>query len=273
MSKIIGVSIPVLSQTYYVSSENEYQINDIVVIESNGGKFLCKVVTDAQEFNNNYLLLKKSRILSRATQEQIQSELLSNDDEFFNKIFDEVIKEQELNISNLGVWVGIDNRSIKFIYYSTSKIEFGSIVKSIIRKSYRNTRVELMQVGNRENTAIIGGFGVCGRSLCCQSYSFATPSITQQKLNHLGYKVEMKEMLVGPCGKYKCCLLFEAEEYEKYRKNMPDKNKTIVYKGNKCKVTYLNIFKEEVTICYQENNNVEVINFYEFIEEYDGSKA
>lgn len=263
MEKVIGIKIPYTKQVMYLPSEEAYEIGANVLIESGGGKFITQICTGLEEKTIMHHIYKRSRIIGLATNEdkELYDKNLFARNEEYVRIFNSGIKQLDLKISLLGVWQSIDDKYVKFIYYSNTKINFKEIIDYVLKRSRRRIRIELVQVGTREYTTLLGGYGVCGNELCCHARSYAVPPITSETLKYIGYRIDIKEQLIGTCGKYKCCLLYEAQEYRNFMEKLPDYNDLIIYEGKKYRVADINIFtklislasgKERIEVPYEE---------------------
>lgn len=249
MSKLIGIRIPYLKQISYISCDEDFQPNSEIVINSNNGYYLCEVASNLEKQNLMHNVMKKTKAVRLATPKDKRKNLKAFEElEIFNEIVKEAIKKLELPITLIGVWPSIDQSYMKIYYYSNSMIKFADIISYILKHYNKRVRIELVQVGRREYSAKIGGIGICGYELCCHSRHYSAPPITTETIRYIGYRITLKDQLIGSCSKYKCCLLYEAEEYRHYLKYLPNYGQKIQYEGKTYNIADINIFTKNLTL-------------------------
>jgi hypothetical protein len=112
---------------------------------------------------------------------------------------------------------------------------------------------------------------MCGYELCCHNRNYTPPVISTSLLKHIGYRIDLKDQMSGNCGKYKCCLLYEAEEYMDFMENLPDYYQKISYNNQIYTVMDINIFNMIITIT-NKKEKLEV-HYDEFIKVYNGNNS
>lgn len=265
MKTVIGIKYPFINQTYYVEVNEDFEPGTYVKVKANHGKFLYEVAQKRHAYNKSYHDLKPVKSVEVATADEIQK-YLDNQKicEHANKIFRRSCAEINYNLELLGSTVSLCNKNIKFTYYSEQRIEFKQLITLLIKRLPRQYKIELFQVGNREYFSQYGGYGICGYELCCHVRNFSTPPITINQIKYLSYRLDIKGNLLGSCGKYRCCLLYEADEYEQYTKYLPDLQSKIKYKDEVCEVLSINIFEKLVTL--RSNSGRFEVAFSELME-------
>ena len=149
-----------------------------------------------------------------------------------------------------------DNNKVLFYFTADGRIDFRELVKDLA--SVFRTRIELRQVGVRDETKMIGGIGVCGRPLCCHSYlsEFIPVSIKMAKEQNLSLN---PTKISGICGRLMCCLKNEQEAYEQLNSNLPDIGETVkTFDGFKGEVISVNVLRQKVKIVVEENDEREI---------------
>ena len=272
MERVVGIKIPFINQVYFLKTNQEHNSGDYIIIKSNNGNFLCEVASKTEIFKSRHQLYKNSEFLREATNDDIKeySKSVIINNKYLND-FKNATKKLNIPIECTGVWPSIDGKYVKFFYYATQPVAFNKLIPELLKNISRKIRVELVQIGSREYNAILGGFGVCGYELCCHNRSYSTPSITTSSLKYIGYRIDLKDQLFGNCGKYKCCLLFEAEEYIDFTKNLPDYYEKIIFNDIEYTVMDLNIFNKIVTL--QSKQEKIEIHYDEFTKVYNGNNT
>jgi cell fate regulator YaaT (PSP1 superfamily) len=134
---------------------------------------------------------------------------------------------------------------ILFFFTADSRVDFRGLVKDLV--SVFRTRIELRQIGVRDESRVIGGMGVCGRGYCCHTLT--------DKLNPVSIKMAKKQNLSlnslkisGPCGRLLCCLSYEYPFYEEAKEQLPAEGMRIPYEGESCKIVEINVLSKEVKL-------------------------
>ncbi len=249
MDKLIGIKLPFLKQISYVPSKEDYEPGTKIIIDSNNGLYQCEVATRTETRNLMHNEIKRTKTVRVATSEDKKRNLKAFEEmERLDNIVNQAIKDLSLPITFIGIWPSIDLKYVKIYYYSNTTIQFAEIIKYILKHYNRRIRIELVQVGTREYHGMVGGIGICGYELCCHARHYSAPPITTETIRYIGYRITLKDQLIGSCSKYKCCLLYEAEEYRHYLKALPNFQDKIKYNGKNYKIADINIFTKQLTI-------------------------
>ena len=157
-----------------------------------------------------------------------------------------------------------DNNKLLFYFTADGRIDFRELVKDLA--SVFKTRIELRQIGVRDETKVIGGIGICGRNLCCNSYlsEFSPVSIKMAKEQHLSLN---PSKISGVCGRLMCCLRNEQDAYEELNKSLPNIGDFVrTLDGNKGEVKAVNVLKQTVKIVITDENDDKDIVIYKVSE-------
>lgn len=167
----------------------------------------------------------------------------------------EKIKTHNLNMKLVDVEYQYDQNKLTFYFTSEKRVDFRQLVKDLAAK-YR-TRIELRQIGVRDEARRLGGLGVCGESICCSSFMKNFEPITTQyaKDQHLPLN---PSKLTGICGRLKCCLVFEKKFYDTALKNFPALESVLITHKGKAFVDKVDIFKELVFLRYGDDEIEEI---------------
>lgn len=186
-------------------------------------------------------------ILRRVTVNDLQK-IESNKDrsEKALEYFKEKIDEFKLDMHPIRAQYSFDGGSIYFSFTAPERIDFRDLVKDLA--AHFKKKIFLQQIGPRDRAQITGGFGKCGRSLCCNTHLYSMPSVSMEavRLQNLLYRNTAK--LSGLCGKLLCCLNYELEEYAKLEKNIPPVGTTVKHKLGEGYVTSIDILNQLVKI-------------------------
>ncbi|MBD3223646.1 MAG: hypothetical protein GF313_02885 [Caldithrix sp.] len=181
----------------------------------------------------------------------------------------EKIKKHGLCMKLVDVEYQYDQNKLTFYFTSDKRVDFRQLVRDLASK-YR-TRIELRQIGVRDEARRLGGLGVCGNTLCCTSFiNNFEPIVTQYAKDQLLQLNPCK--LTGSCGRLKCCLLFEKPFYEENLKKYPPLDTEIQTHNGPAVVEKIDIFKEEIALRYQDDEQIEVMTLKEVNKLLDHQK-
>ena len=268
MKKIIGVRFKKPGKIYFFDPENlEIEKNDDVVVETSMGDELGKVVIVNREIDENKLATPLKKVVRIATKEDLESQkkFKSKEDDAF-KICKEKIEKYKLDMNLTDVEYKFDGSKILFYFTADGRIDFRDLVKDLA--SVFKTRIELRQIGVRDEVKRIGGNGVCGRELCCCSFldNFETVSIKMAKEQNIALN---PSKISGNCGRLMCCLKYEQEAYSEKLSRLPKVGAIVKTPSGEGSVEGVEILKEVVKVkikdgedfCYKkfDVNDIKVI--------------
>lgn len=158
----------------------------------------------------------------------------------------EEIKARELPMKLLDSRVSLDGKQVMFVFTADGRVDFRELVKVLSKKLKRLIRMQ--QIGSRDEARKLGGYGICGRELCCVKFPGSIPSITTdmarvQQIAHRG-----TERISGLCGRLMCCLAYEAEQYKKLLEGMPELYSVVNTPEGKATVIEINAAEQEVKV-------------------------
>ena len=220
MIKVIGVRFRNAGKIYYFSPGNmEIKTGDHVIVETARGIEYGYVVLGSRDVEESKVIQPLKSVIRMATKDDKNKEQLNRTkekDAF--KICQEKIRKHNLEMKLIDVEYTFDNNKILFYFTADGRIDFRELVKDLA--SVFKTRIELRQVGVRDETKIVGGVGICGRALCCHSYltEFIPVSIKMAKEQNLSLN---QTKISGVCGRLMCCLKNEEETYEYLNSKLP----------------------------------------------------
>ncbi len=172
----------------------------------------------------------------------------------------ELIRTLKLNMKLLDAHTSLDGKLVKFHFTADGRVDFRELVKQLSHAL--STRIELRQIGVRDETALVGGIGVCGRNLCCADYirEFASINVKIAKDQDLSLT---PSTISGICGRLKCCLNYESEGYEELNKGMPRYGDTCECPKGKGRVCDRNLLTQNVTLRLEDSGNTTTCNVEE----------
>lgn len=221
MVKVIGVRFRNAGKIYYFSpGDMEIKTGDYVIVETARGIEYGYVVLGSRDVEESKVVQPLKPVIRMATKDDKNKEEINRKkekDAF--KICQEKIRKHNLEMKLIDVEYTFDNNKILFYFTADGRIDFRELVKDLA--SVFKTRIELRQVGVRDETKIVGGIGICGRPLCCHSYltEFIPVSIKMAKEQNLSLN---PTKISGVCGRLMCCLKNEEETYEYLNSKLPN---------------------------------------------------
>ena len=213
MTKVVGIRFRNVGKIYYFNPKNYHiRLGDHVIVETARGVEYGKVVLAPKEVEDKEVVHPLKEVIRVATKDDDEREKQNRirEREAY-KICQKKIREHELDMKLIDAEYTFDNNKVLFYFTADGRIDFRQLVKDLA--SIFKTRIELRQIGVRDETKILGGIGSCGRCLCCHTYlsEFAPVSIKMAKEQNLSLN---QTKISGLCGKLMCCLKNEQEHDE-----------------------------------------------------------
>ena len=220
MIKVIGVRFRTAGKIYFFSPGGlELKAGDKVIVETARGVEFGSVVTGIKEVPDDQISQPLKPVIRIATQDDVRREAKNREKEKEAfKICQEKIRKHGLEMKLIDAEYTFDNNKVLFYFTADGRIDFRELVKDLA--SVFKTRIELRQIGVRDETKIRGGIGICGRPLCCHSYlsDFVPVSIKMAKEQNLSLN---PTKISGVCGRLMCCLKNEEDTYEELNRKLP----------------------------------------------------
>lgn len=258
MTKIVGIRFRNVGKIYYFDPKNyKMQIGDHVIVETARGIEFGRVVLGPKEVGEKEVvhpLKEVLRVATEADEEREKQNRLKEKDAF--KICQKKIREHDLEMKLIDAEYTFDNNKVLFYFTADGRIDFRQLVKDLA--SIFKTRIELRQIGVRDETKILGGIGICGRCLCCHTYlsEFAPVSIKMAKEQNLSLN---PTKISGVCGRLMCCLKNEQETYEYLNKQLPNiGDQVMTPEGIKGEVQSVNVLRQLVKVIMDVNDEKEI---------------
>ena len=262
MAKVIGVRFRSAGKVYYFAPEDlDISQGDHVVVETARGVEYGYVVLGIKEVDDEKLVQPLKPVMRVATPEDDEkAEKNREKEKEAFKICLEKIRKHELDMKLIDAEYTFDNNKVLFYFTADGRIDFRELVKDLA--AVFKTRIELRQIGVRDETKILGGIGICGRPLCCHSYlaDFVPVSIKMAKEQNLSLN---PTKISGVCGRLMCCLKNEQETYEELNSRLPNVGDFVTTPdGLKGEVNSLSVLRQLVKVVVNLENDEKEIREY-----------
>lgn len=247
MAEVIGVRFKDVGKVYFFDPNGEkLKKYDKVIVETARGIECGEVASENHEVEDERIVHPLKKLIRIATEKDLKTLVENKEKE--KKAFDiclEKIEKHKLDMKLVEVEYTFDNSKILFYFTSDGRVDFRELVKDLA--SVFRTRIELRQIGVRDESKMIGGLGMCGRSLCCSSFlgDFQPVSIKMAKEQGLSLN---PTKISGTCGRLMCCLKYEQESYEHLLKITPKVGAIVDTDEGRGTVTDVNLLRGKVKV-------------------------
>ena len=220
MAEVIGVRFKEVGKVYYFDPDNkQFKQNDTVIVETSRGIECGKVAIPNKEVPDDQIVHPVKKVIRTATKEDKRRfEDNARKEKEALRICEQKVAEHGLEMKLVDVEYTFDNSKILFYFTADGRVDFRALVKDLA--SVFRTRIELRQIGVRDESKMLGGLGVCGRPFCCSSFlgEFHPVSIKMAKEQGLSLS---PTKISGTCGRLMCCLKYEQDAYTDLLKHTP----------------------------------------------------
>ncbi|MCR5100317.1 MAG: stage 0 sporulation family protein [Butyrivibrio sp.] len=261
MTTVIGVRFRTAGKIYYFApGKFDIKRGDHVIVETARGVEYGTVVAEPKDIDDDKVIkpLKAVlRIASKKDDEQEASNRIKEKEAF--KICLEKIHKHNLDMKLIDAEYTFDNNKVLFYFTADGRIDFRELVKDLA--AVFKTRIELRQIGVRDETKIIGGYGICGRPLCCHTYlaDFIPVSIKMAKEQNLSLN---PTKISGVCGRLMCCLKYEEDVYEELNQKLPSVGDFVIAAdGLKGEVSSVNILRQTLKVLVEVEDEKEIHDY------------
>ena len=257
MATVVCVRFTNTGKVYYFSPADVWpQPGDKVVVETVRGLELGETVTGAREVRDDCIIGELKPVLRKATKADLETEENNRkkEEEAF-PVCVERIKRHKLDMKLVNVECCFDGSRMVFYFTSDGRVDFRELVRDLA--STFHTRIELRQIGARDEARFLGGLGICGRKICCGAFlsDFTPVTIKMAKEQNLSLN---PTKISGQCGRLMCCLKYEQEFYEETLKKLPKVGKDIMTPDGVGVVTDINVLRELVMVRIQSGDDYEI---------------
>lgn len=266
MIQVIGVRFKKVGKIYYFDPNDiNIEQDDFVIVETSRGVEFGKVVIANRTVSEDDVVLPLKQVIRIATPEDIA--IVRNNNELAKEAYSvgkRKIVEHDLEMNIVEVEYTFDRNKVIFYFTAEGRIDFRNLVKDLAAQF--KMRIELRQIGVRDEAKLLGGIGPCGRKLCCSTFlgDFEPVSIKMAKDQNLSLN---PAKISGLCGRLMCCLKYENDTYEEAKRQLPDIGQRIETSYGKGRVVGLNMLEKLVHIEIDNNGNRIEYTLDELIEQ------
>lgn len=258
MVKVVGIRFRNAGKIYYFGpGKLQLKAGMHAIVETARGIEMGTVMTDPREVSEESVVQPLKPVIRIATeQDEKQAEKNRQKEKEAFKICLEKIAKHKLDMKLVEAEYTFDNNKLLFYFTADGRIDFRELVKDLA--AVFRTRIELRQIGVRDETKIMGGYGICGRQLCCHTFlsEFAPVSIKMAKEQNLSLN---PTKISGVCGRLMCCLKNEEETYEYLNSRLPNVGDYVTTDdGLKGEVSAVNVLRQLVKVLVEVNDEKEL---------------
>jgi len=242
--------------TYYSTSGMKFKVGDTVIVEADRGLDYGQVLSEAEAIMDSDLEEPLKKVMRKANPWDIDQ--IGKNKRKIKEVMDTCsrkIHDRKLQMKLIDAEFSFDRSKIIFYFTAEGRVDFRDLVKDLA--SAFKTRIELKQIGVRDEAKMLGGLGPCGRALCCATYlkDFEPVTIKMAKEQNLPLN---PTKISGLCGRLMCCLGYEYSTYKNLMKGLPHEGETIKTPKGQGRVVAVNALKRAVTVELEDGTQIEV---------------
>ncbi len=258
MPQVVGIQFQPVTKIYHFAPGPYTDLlpGEWVVVETSRGNELVQVVIPPTEISKDELAGKLKPVLRRATRRDLEQRVYwKSQEESALQVCKRKVREHRLPMKVVRCHYSFNGRQLLVEFLAEKRIDFRQLVKDLAH--HFSTRIEMRQIGVRDQAKMIGGFGKCGRDLCCSSFlrEFHPVSIRMAKNQNLPLNLSD---ISGSCGRLLCSLAYENDMYKEMRKYLPKRGQKIETPEGPGRVKNVNILLEKVTVELEKGSKVEL---------------
>lgn len=258
MQSVVGVRFRTAGKVYFFAPGGlDIKKTDHVIVETARGVEYGTVVGGIKEVEDEKIVQPLKPVIRVATEKDDEQQLKNREKEKEAlKICAQKVEARGLVMKLIDAEYTFDNNKLLFYFTSDGRVDFRELVKDLA--SVFRTRIELRQIGVRDETKIKGGIGVCGRPLCCSTFLSEFDHITIKMAKEQGMSLNPSK-ISGVCGSLMCCMKNEVATYEDLNKRLPDVGENVTTPdGIKGIVHSVNVLRQRVKVLIEQNDNKEI---------------
>lgn len=257
MVKVVGVRFKKAGKIYYFDpGDLVIDKNSHVIVETVRGIEFGQVVVPNREVPDEEIVAPLKKVLRTATDEDKQhAEGNNKKEKDALGVFIQKVKEHNLDMKLIDVEYTFDNNKVLFYFTAEGRVDFRELVKDLA--AVFKTRIELRQIGVRDESKMMGGIGICGRTLCCKSFlgEFQPVSIKMAKEQGLSLN---PTKISGTCGRLMCCLKYEQDAYEEILRRVPKTGAVVETPEGQGVIMDISLLKEIVKVRLDKGNETDL---------------
>ena len=254
MTEVISVKFKDAGRAYYFSPDTTYNIGDAVIVETANGTAFGTVSKGNHSVEDDNVVQPLKKVLRAANERdfnRIEQNKKKEADAF--KICQEKILDHKLDMKLVEVEYSFDSSKITFFFTSDGRIDFRELVKDLA--ACFHTRIELRQIGVRDEARMLGGLGICGQPFCCKQFldDFQPVSIKMAKEQGLSLN---PTKISGTCGRLMCCLKYEQNSYDYLNTITPHVGSTVKVDGTTATVVDANLITGNLIVKGKDEDSI-----------------
>ncbi len=258
MPQVIGIQFQPVTKIYYFDPGGYTDLlpGEWVIVDTARGREMAQVVHPAKEIDVNELSGELKMVVRRAGErDRSQKQYWVSQEDAAIQVCKRKAQENNLSMKIIRCVYGYNGRRLVVEFISDKRVDFRALVRDLAH--HFSTRIEMRQVGVRDQAKVIGGFGKCGRDYCCDSFlrEFHSVSIKMAKNQNLPLN---PADISGACGRLMCSLAYEDEMYKEARRFLPKEGQTVETSEGLGRVKYLNVLMEQVVLSLESGSRVEL---------------
>jgi cell fate regulator YaaT (PSP1 superfamily) len=257
LKNIVGIRFRKDNKIYnFNAADLPLKKGDQVIVKTEHGTAIGTVMVDVKEVPLYKLPVNLKNVIRKLTEEDLK---IKKDNELLeleaSRFCTERIAERDLLMKLIDVECLFDKSQIIFYFTAENRVDFRELVKDLVQKF--KTRIELRQIGARQEARMVKGIGVCGREVCCASLIHNLDRVSVKMAKEQSVSLN-PEKISGLCGRLMCCLAFEFDAYQDMKKDVPKCGKTILTPEGRGKVIRQNILQGEIAVELEDGREVTV---------------
>ena len=263
MVKVIGIKFRNNGKVYYFDPLGEdIKKGDFAIVETARGVEYGEVFSGPKEIEDSEIVAPLKPVIRKATEKDraVYEDNLEKAEKAFDVCLEKIAKHG-LKMKLIDVEYTFDKNKILFYFTADGKVDFRELVKDLA--SVYRTRIELRQIGVRDETKAMGGYGICGREFCCHSWQtdFIPVSIKMAKDQNMSLN---PSKISGSCGRLMCCIKYEEETYRELLKNLPRVgDETVTEDGHHGVVDNVNVLRQKIRVIVDTGSDGKEARMYD----------
>ena len=257
MAKVVNLRFHDAGKPYrFLAGDMKLKVGDAVMVNTALGQDIAFVVDEPFELPDEKIddtVLPVLRMANETEMAHYQEKKVREDDAFHKCLA--FIEKRDLPMTLVEAVYSFDGKKLTFYFTADKRVDFRELVKDLT--SCFRTRIELRQIGSREQAKMVGGLGICGRELCCCSYLDQFLPVTIRMAKDQGLSMNPTK-LTGTCGRLMCCLSYEQAAYEDANRRVPKVGKKVKTPSGVGVVIYSDLLKEKVTVRFEKDEETEM---------------
>jgi len=254
MIRIVPIKLISGKAEEFNAEDLSLEAGESVIVDTEKGMALGKVLSPPHEKERRLLLKTPRKVIRKAAPEDLEQ--LEKNKQLEKDAFQfclQKVKEKGLNMKLVKTEMLLDRSKMLFYFTAEKRVDFRELVRDLAAEF--KMRIEMRQIGVRDEAKMVCGLGCCGRELCCASYlnRFDLVSVKMAKEQNLALN---PTKISGICGRLMCCLAFEYQTYQELKRDLPKVGKHIVTKSGKGKIIRQNVLNQTVTVELEEGGEI-----------------